>query len=153
VFDIVRKQLSRTVPFAKLLGVSVERLDETGAQARVDEVAHLNNHVGTFHAGVIFTTCEAASGAALAGALLPSIMRTRFVVRDARITYLKPAKGQLVAHAALAREAASVLAELEREGRAEVAVEVTAHAAAEDGSEPLHVATACFDWHLRLQPR
>ncbi|RZI96840.1 MAG: PaaI family thioesterase [Haliea sp.] len=150
MYDIVRKQLSRTVPFAKLLGLVVEELDAQGASASVEPAAHLNNHVGTLHAGVIYTACEAASGAALAGALLPTIMKTRFVVRDARIAYLKPAKGRLVTQGRLARSAEEVLAELQREGRADIVVEVDARV--EDGfTAPLRVAQASFTWNLRMQ--
>ncbi len=150
MFDIVRKQLSRTVPFAKLLGVAVEDLDADGATAALEPAAHLNNHVGTLHAGVVFTACETASGAALAGALLPTIMKTRYVVRDARITYLKPAKGRLVCYGRLARPAADVVAELERDGRAEIAIEVEARIA-DDLAPAVLVAQASFHWHLRMQ--
>ncbi len=150
MYDIVRKQLSRTVPFAKLLGLVVEQIDAQGASASLEPAAHLNNHVGTLHAGVIFTACEAASGAALAGALLPSIMKTRFVVRDARIAYLKPAKGRLLTRARLARPSDAVLAELERDGRADIVVDVDARV--EDGyADPLQVAQASFTWNVRLQ--
>lgn len=150
MYDIVRKQLSRTVPFAKLLGLAVEEIDAQGASASLEPAAHLNNHVGTLHAGVIFTACDTASGAALAGALLPVIMKTRYVVRDARITYLEPAKGRLVTTGRLARPAEEVLAELEREGRADIVIEVEARV--EDGhAEPLRVAQASFTWNLRLQ--
>jgi len=150
MYDIVRKQLSRTVPFAKLLGLSVQDIDEQGASASLEPAAHLNNHVGTLHAGVIFTACDTASGAALAGALLPAIMKTRYVVRDARIAYLKPAKGRLVTKGRLARPAADVLAELEREGRTDIVVEVDAHVE-DDHAAPLQVAQASFTWNLRLQ--
>lgn len=150
MYDIVRRQLSRTVPFAKLLGVSVQDIDAQSASACLEPAAHLNNHVGTLHAGVIFTACETASGAALAGALLPAIMKMRFVVRDASITYAKPAKGRLVTEGRLARPPLDVLAELERDGRADLVVEVDARV--EEGFEaPEHVARASFTWHLRLQ--
>lgn len=150
MYDIVRKQLSRTVPFAKLLGIAIDTIDAQAASAGLEPAAHLNNHVGSFHAGAIFTACDTASGAALAGALLPVIMKTRYVVRDASITYLKPAKGRLVAEGRLARPAADVLADLERDGRTDVVVEVIARVDDPSGA-PLQVARATFTWNLRLQ--
>lgn len=150
MYDIVRKQLSRTVPFAKLLGIAIDTIDEQAASAALEPAAHLNNHVGSFHAGAIFTACDTASGAALAGALLLVIMKTRYVVRDASITYLKPAKGRLVAEGRLARPAAEVLADLERDGRTDVVVEVIARVDDPSGA-PLQVARATFTWNLRLQ--
>lgn len=150
MYEIVRKQLSRTVPFAKLLGIDLNAIDAHAASASLEPAAHLNNHVGSFHAGAIFTACDTASGAALAGALLPVIMKTRFVVRDASITYLKPAKGRLVAEGRLVRPASDVLTELERDGRADIAVQVEVQAMSEL-DPPLDVARATFNWNLRLQ--
>lgn len=124
MFDIVRKQMGRSVT----------------------EAPDLLNHVGTFHAGVLFTTCEAASGAALAGALLPVIMQTRFVVREARISYLKPAKGTFSAQATVIDDPDVVLNDLLRLGRAEVAVDVCARA-----TDGVVVARATFNWSLKLQ--
>jgi thioesterase domain-containing protein len=147
MFQVIRQQLSRTVPFARHLGLAVETVDERSATARLVEAPELNNHVGTLHAGVLFTACESASGAALAGALLPVIMTTRFIVRDARIDYLKPAKGELLAQAALVDEAAAVMDELERLGRAEVVVDVSARTTGSEGD--LLVAKASFRWHLK----
>lgn len=149
MFHVIRLQLSRTVPFARLLGLAVDRLDERGASTRLPEGPPLLNHVGTLHAGALFTACEAASGAALAGALLPLIMQTRFVVRDARISYLKPARGELLSQAALVEDAAEVLDRLRRVGRADVVVDVSARTAAGTPDERL-VAKASFDWHLKL---
>jgi thioesterase domain-containing protein len=149
VFHVIRMQLSRTVPFARGLGLAVERIDERGASTRLPESPQLHNHVGTLHAGALFTACEAASGAALAGALLPLIMQTRFVVRDARISYLKPARGALVSQAVLVDDAADVLDHLRRLGRADVVVDVSARTAAGTAEEVL-VAKASFDWHLKL---
>lgn len=151
MFDIVRQQLGRTVPFARWLGIGIDALDAERASARLDPAAHLNNHVGTFHAGALFTACDTASGAALVGALLPVVMTTRFVVRDARITYLKPAQGRLVAEGRLARPARDVLDDLARDRRADVTVEVTAHVEGPPDQPPLQVARATFVWHLRQQ--
>lgn len=145
MFDIVRKQMGRSVPFARSLGITVDALEKGQAGTSVTEAPDLLNHVGTFHAGVLFTTCEAASGAALAGALLPVIMQTRFVVREARISYLKPAKGMLSAQATLVDDADVVLGDLRQLGRAEVAVDVCARSA--DGTI---VARASFHWNLKL---
>ncbi|WP_439519893.1 PaaI family thioesterase [Hydrogenophaga sp.] len=146
MFDIVRKQMSRSVPFARWLGISVDALDKGQAHASVKESPDLLNHVGTFHAGVLFTTCETASGAALAGALLPMIMQTRFVVKEARMSYLKPAKGLFTAHATLVDDLEALLKDLRQLGRAEVAVDVNARS--EDG---IVIARATFHWMLKLQ--
>lgn len=150
VFEAIRRQIGRSVPFARLLGIEVECVDGQHARTRLAARGELGNHVGTVHAGALFTACEAASGAALAGAMAELIMRTRFVVRDAQVEYLRPAKGDVLARARLADEAAAVLQALRRDGRADVAVDVSAVTLDADGAETL-VARASFNWHLRLQ--
>lgn len=150
VFEAIRRQLGRSVPFARLLDIRVDAVDSQQALTRLAVQPQLANHVGSVHAGALFTVCESASGAALAGALAELIMRTRFVVRDAHVEYLKPAQGEVLARARLADEGAAVLEALRHDGRAEVAVDVSALTLAPDGSETL-VARASFRWHLRLQ--
>jgi thioesterase domain-containing protein len=145
MFTVIKSQLSRSVPFAKLLGIAVTDVSKRDASVNMSVGPTLTNHVGTAHAGALFTACESASGAALAGALLPVIMQLRFVVRDARIDYLRPAKGELSAKAALVDEPALVLEQLQRTGRADVAVDVSAQTA--DGTV---VAKASFNWNLKI---
>lgn len=148
MFHVIRTQLERTVPFHRVIGLALDAVDARSATARLPEQPILANHLGTLHAGALFTACESASGAALAGALLPVILRTRFVVRDARISYLKPSRGDVIAHAALADEPAAVIAALERDGRATAVVDVSARIAAGTADERI-VAKASFEWHLK----
>ena len=148
MFHVIQSQLSRTVPFARLLGIAVSHVSERDASVNMKVVPDLTNHVGTAHAGALFAACETASGAALAGALLPVIMRLRFIVRDARIDYLKPAKGELSAKAALVEDPSAVLEELQRTGRSDVVVDVSART--DDGTV---VAKASFSWALKLSSR
>jgi len=147
MFQAIRSQLERSVPFHQVIGLVLDQVDSHGARARVPEQAALTNHVGTLHAGVVFSACESASGAALVGALLPVIMRTRFVVRDARISYLKPARGELITHAALADDPAALIAALERDGRVQVVVDASGRTQAGTADERV-VAKASFDWVL-----
>lgn len=146
MLEAIRLQLARTVPFARFLGISVDGLDRGTAVTTLPPLPQHNNLVGSVHAGVLFTLCESAAGAALAGALLPAIMQTRFIVRDVRIHFVKPVRGSLTARAALVEEAVQLLETLRASHRALARVDVTAHAA--DGSL---VAKASFDWSLRLQ--
>lgn len=145
MFKVIKSQLSRSVPFTKLLGIEITDISASDASVSMNVGSTLSNHVGIAHAGALFTICESASGAALAGALLPVIMQIRFVVRDARIDYLKPAKGQLWAKAVLVDEPASVLDRLQRTGRADVAVDVSARA-----DDDTVVAKASFNWNLKM---
>jgi hypothetical protein len=96
-----------------------------------------------------FTACEAASGAALAGAVAEHIMVTRLAVRDAQVECPKSATGPVVAGARLVDDSDRLLQDLQRDGRALAAVDVSAVVIDFDGNETL-VARASFNWHLRL---
>lgn len=147
MFHIIRTQLERSVPFAHTLGLVLDAVDAGGARARLPEQPQLANHLGTLHAAALFALCESASGAALVGALLPVIMRTRFVVSDARISYLKAARGEVTAHAALADDPATLIEALERDGRVQVVVDASARTQPGTVDERV-VAKASFDWVL-----
>lgn len=141
---ILRRQISRTVPFARLLGLSVEALESGRARTLLPERQELLNHVGTFHAGAVFTACEAASGAALVAALAPVLMQVRFVVRDAAIDYLQAARGALRAQATVVDDIDAALQAIADAGRADVAVDVCAR-----GAHDEVVAKATFSWAVR----
>lgn len=151
VLEAIRRQLGRSVPFARLLGIDIDVLDHDAAHARLAAQPQLASHIGSVHAGALFGVCEAAAGAALAGAMAPVIMRTRIVVRDARIDYLKPAHGELQARARLAEDGELLLQRLLRDGRADAEVDVSACCHGADGTT-VPVARASFRSHLRLQP-
>src|SRR3954468_13489803 len=99
IYEQIKKQAIDAVPFAKHTGVVIADVGRGSSQARLTQRAELSNHVGTVHAAALFALGEAASGAAMAGALAPLILAVRPVVADARIRYLKPAKGSVAAHA------------------------------------------------------
>lgn len=151
VLEAIRRQLDRSVPFAQLLGIDIDALAHDAAHARLAAQPQLASHIGSVHAGALFGVCEAAAGAALAGAMAPVIMRVRIVVRDARIDYLKPAHGEVQARARLAEDGELLLQRLLRDGRADAEVDVSACCRGADAT-PMTVARASFRSHLRLQP-
>jgi acyl-coenzyme A thioesterase PaaI-like protein len=64
----------------------------------------LSNHLGSVHAGAIFTLGETASGAAMIGAFAQMATMIRPVATSAKISYLKLGRGAIKA---LARTDAS----------------------------------------------
>ena len=111
-FEMIRNHLSQAVPFANTVGVELGQITENAATATLEQRTETSNHIGTQHAGAMFTLGEAASGAALAGALAPVILQSRPVAKDAKISYVKIAKGLLTATARPNRPSAELLAEL-----------------------------------------
>ena len=92
----------------------------------------------------MFTLGEAASGAALAGVLAPVILQSRPVAKDARISFVKIAKGTLTALAKAERSSADLLAELGSEGK--VVFDVAVDIQDSDGDT---VAEMVVAWHVK----
>lgn len=147
-FDLIAKGMSQAVPFAGHLGLEIESVAAGEALVRLPERVELSNHVGSQHAGALFTVAETASGAAFVGAFAERLGEVTPLARSAEISYVKVARGPIEARARLGGAAAELLATLDAEGKVEFpcGVELT------DGSgEP--VATATVRWHVRLNER
>jgi acyl-coenzyme A thioesterase PaaI-like protein len=110
---------------------------------RLPENPALVNHVGSQHAGGLFSAGEAASGAAFVGAFAEKMGEITPLAQRAEIEYRKIARGPITATARLDGAEAQV-AELEAEGvtRFPVAVELT------DGKGTV-VAAMTVHWHVK----
>jgi uncharacterized protein (TIGR00369 family) len=144
-FDVIAKGMSQAVPFAGFLGLEIVSISAGEAMARLPERPELTNHVGSQHAGALFTVAEAASGAAFVGAFAERLGEITPLARSAEISYEKIAKGPIEATAKLGVPAANALATLDAEGKVEFPCEVELV----DGSGA-RVATATVRWHVRL---
>lgn len=100
-FDLVKAGMGDAVPFARHVGVMLTDVGDGTASATLAAHDALNNHIGTVHAGALFTLAETASGAAMAGAFAPLLAEVRPVVSSANIDYVKPARAPLHATARL----------------------------------------------------
>jgi uncharacterized protein (TIGR00369 family) len=144
-FDAIAQGMNQAVPFAGHLGLEITDVTAGEATVRLPERAELTNHVGSQHAGALFTVAEAASGAAFVGAFAERLGEVTPLARSAEIAYEKIAKGPIEARARLGVPAAEALATLDAEGKVEFPCEVELH----DGSG-VQVASATVAWHVRL---
>lgn len=84
---------------------------------------HHMNHVGTVHAGALYSLAEAASGHALLEHIPLPLEEAAAVVRSAEVKYRRPASGRLVAVADVDDESSSQFrTRLEAKGRATLSV-------------------------------
>lgn len=143
-YEMIRTHLSTAVPFANTVGVVLGPITDGAATATLEQRKETSNHIQTQHAGAMFTLGEAASGAALAGALAPVLLQSRPVAKDARIAYVKIAKGTLTASATTERPGPELLAELGAEGKVvfDVNVDIT-------DAEGDTVAEMTVAWHVK----
>ncbi len=144
-FDAIAQGMTQAVPFAGYLGLEITDVAPGEAVVRLPERAELNNHVGSQHAGALFTVAETASGAAFVGAFAERMGDVTPLARSAEISYKKIARGAIEAKARLGVPAAEALATLDAEGKVEFPCEIELL----DGEGTL-VATATVHWHVRL---
>jgi acyl-coenzyme A thioesterase PaaI-like protein len=143
-FEAVRAGLEQAIPFNKHLGLQVVAVSDGSASVLLPDDEALRNHVGSQHAGGLFSAAEAASGAAFVGAFVERMGEITPLAKAARINYLKLAKGPITATATLGEEKSALLERLDADGRVEFPVSVSLTDG--DGTE---VATVTVDWHVR----
>jgi uncharacterized protein (TIGR00369 family) len=113
--------MAGVVPLNRHLGIEIAELGARHVVATLPEAPHLLNHVGKQHAAALFAVAEAASGAAVVGALADIVTTVTPLARSAQITYLKPARGPITASARLDCDAADMRAKLGADGKADFA--------------------------------
>ena len=102
------------------------------------------NHIATQHAGALFTLGEAASGAAMTGALLDRMASLRSVAAQANIAYQKIARGTITAKAKLNKATADIFAEVDETGKALFDVNIALL-----NEEEQQVAEMTVAWHVK----
>lgn len=145
-FDAIAKGMSMAVPFVGHLGIEVTEMSPGASVALLPERTELNNHVGSQHAGALFTAAETASGAAFVAAFAERMADLTPLAKSAEIAYEKVARGPIEARARLGIDPTEALSTLDAEGRVEFPCEVELT----DG-DGARVATATVRWHVRLK--
>jgi uncharacterized protein (TIGR00369 family) len=144
-FDAIAQGMTEAVPFAAFLGLDIARIKDGEAVVILPERAELTNHVGSQHAGALFTVAEAASGAAFLGAFAERLAEVTPLARDAEISYEKIAKGPIEATAKLGIGREEALSTLDSEGKVVFPCEIEL-----TDTSGTRVASATVQWHVRL---
>ncbi len=144
-FEAIAQGMTQAVPFAGHLGLEITKVASGEATVVLPDRPELGNHVGSQHAGALFTLAETASGAAFVGAFAEKMGDVTPLAKSAEIAYEKIAKGPITAHGKLGVAREEALATLAAEGRVEFPCEVEM-----SDAEGNRVATATIHWHVRL---
>jgi acyl-coenzyme A thioesterase PaaI-like protein len=143
-YDALRDGLAQAIPYNSHLELEFLEVADGSGSVRLPDDERLRNHVGSQHAGGLFSAGEAASGAAFVGAFAERMGEVTPLARSAEIEYLKLAKGAVTATATLGEEKGELIEKLDEEGRVEFPVEV--HLTDEDGQAVARMSVA---WHVR----
>jgi acyl-coenzyme A thioesterase PaaI-like protein len=146
-YEAVRHGLEQAIPYNRHLGLAVAEVADGRGVVRLPEEDHLKNHVGSQHAGALFSAGEAASGAAFVGAFAERMGDITPLARSAEISYRKLARGPITATGTLGEAKAALLERLDADGKVEFPVEVDL-ADAEGNT----VAAMTVHWHVRRNP-
>jgi acyl-coenzyme A thioesterase PaaI-like protein len=125
ILELLRTQLGSAVPFATHAGTQLVEVGDGVAVAALDQTPSSVNHLGTQHAGALFTLGETASGAAMAGVFAERLAGIRPVVSDARIAYRRPARGRITANSRTSIPPDDLRATCAREGKVDFEVVVS----------------------------
>src|SRR3954447_10712693 len=145
-FDLIAKGMSQAVPFVGHLNLEITEISDGEATVVMPERPELLNHVGSQHAGALFTAAETASGAAFVGAFAERMGDLTPLARSAEISYEKVAEGPITAKVKLGISSAKAHEILDADGKVEFPCDVELTDAAGQV-----VAAANVRWHVRLK--
>jgi acyl-coenzyme A thioesterase PaaI-like protein len=146
-YEAVAAGLNQAIPFNRHLGLVVEEVAPGRGVVTLPDGEHLHNHVGSQHAGGLFSAGEAASGGAFLGAFAEHLGGLTPLAKSATIDYRKIARGPVTATGTLDADVEALLASIESDGRVEFPIEVEMT----DGEGNV-VATMTVHWHVRRNP-
>jgi acyl-coenzyme A thioesterase PaaI-like protein len=143
-FEAVASGLNEAIPFNRFLGLVVEEVAPGRGVVTLPDDPSLHNHVGSQHAGALFSAGEAASGGAFLGAFAEHLGSLTPLAKSASIEYRKIARGPITAVGSLSGDVDALLASIESDGRVEFPVDVEM-----SDAEGTVVATMTVHWHVR----
>lgn len=144
MFDVIKTQMQASLPFVNHNGVEVLVVAEGYGETALRETPQSLNHVGSQHAGALFTVGETASGAAMMGAFAPRVLNIVPLATAADIAYRKAARGTITAKARTSLPSADLLAALDADGK--VVFEVAVDLVNEVGETVAEMKVA---WHVK----
>ena len=143
-YDAIKAGLQAAVPYNVHLGLEVAEVDQGRGVVTLPDRAEIRNHVGSQHAGALFSAGEAASGAALVGTLGERLATLTPLAEGAEIAYRKVARGVITATGTLDTDPSELLSALDEDGVVRFAVAVELTNAVGDV-----VAEMTVRWHVR----
>lgn len=111
-YDYLRTASHALIPFGNHVGTVITELGPERAVVEIPAGGPVTNHMGTVHAGALFTAADIAGAAAFVGAAATGLTRVkRLVLRGATSAYKRPATGRIRAVATVEpQDVAGVLA-------------------------------------------
>jgi acyl-coenzyme A thioesterase PaaI-like protein len=145
-YEAVRAGLQQAIPFNVHVGLEVAEVGPGRGVVTLPDRAETRNHVGSQHAGALFSAGEAASGAAFVGTFAERMATMTPLAERADIAYRKLARGPITATGTLGGDAEALLRDLDAEGRVRFPIQVELADA-----EGTVVAEMTVEWYVRAK--
>ncbi len=139
----LRVLLTQMVPFINTVGLTIDDVGRGTATATLPARPEVNNHMGTAHAGAVYTLGESASGGAVLSIFADLLPDAFIALKSSSVRHLKAAPGDVVATAAIVGEAKAIRAAYNETGKADFDVDVTLSVG------ELHTAQVVYTWAVR----
>ncbi|MVU80448.1 DUF4442 domain-containing protein [Nocardia sp. ET3-3] len=95
-YEYLRVVSQELVPFGRHVGTLVTEIGRDRAVVEIPAVGEVRNHMGTVHAGALFTAADIAGACAFVGAAAERLYTVeRLVLRGGTASYRKPAQGRI----------------------------------------------------------
>jgi len=118
------KLLPKLVPFINTVGLRIDSVTPGQSTATLPSRAEVHNHMGTCHAGAVYTLGESASGGVVLSMFADQLPGVFIALKSAVVTHSKAAPGDVVATAQLDGDPAATRAAYEADGRVDFDVVV-----------------------------
>ena len=141
--EAIKNMLSSIVPFVRTVGLSIDEVGPGTATASLSSRTEIHNHLGTVHAGALYTVGESATGAVVLGLFMDLLPGVFIALKSARVQHTKARSGDLLAKAQLVGDPAEVRKSYDQTGKADFDITVDFMV---DGTQ---VAEITYTWAVR----
>ncbi len=124
IYEMMKTFFEQNVPYAKHTGIELLVIADGHGAAKLPDRPETTNHMGSQHAGALFTLAEAASGAASVFLFADKVTSVKAAITDATISYLRAARGDIHAEGKLRQPGSQILATFDADGKVEYMVDV-----------------------------
>ena len=124
IYTLMKAFFEENVPYAKHSGIELLEIADGRGAARLPDSRETQNHMGSQHAGALFTLAEAASGAASVSMFADKVAMIKAAITEAKIAYKRSARGEILATGKLRTPSADILAAFEQDGSVTFNVDV-----------------------------
>lgn len=142
----VAEIMDEAVRLNKELGFKTIIFEPGKSAVKVVSTPLHENHLGSIHAGVLFTLAEYTSGSTLLGLILNDMDKIFSVVKLGKIEFLAPAKNAVIAYGEVPVD---LIIQAKNDVLNGIKVDIPVEIIIKNESDQKIVAKCTFDWALR----